>query len=129
MPPTTYTPLCASHVYELGSQLLEACWLDDASTWRLYLLDERGEYVNETQGLLMAYELRTDGSGAWDRLHYAQIAAIWPAWCFLRGGTVQIDYAALNFVAESREALLTTAADEDEQFETLMAEFSWNLEE
>ena len=127
MPPATYQPLVSGHVYRLGEQLLEAHALGDI--WRLYLLDERGAYVAEAQGRLMAYELRTDGSGLWDKLHYAQIAAIWPAWAFLRGGQVEVDQAHLCFVAESRQVVTELWQLEDERFFELMAEFSWNKED
>jgi hypothetical protein len=127
MAPTSYQPLIAGHVYELGSQLLEAC--PEGDTWRLYVLNGAGEYVTAAQGRLMGYELRTDGSGAWDRLHYVQVAPIWPSWAFLRGATIQIDADALTFVAESRGELQAVWIAEDEQFWELMSEFSWDMED
>lgn len=67
---STYNSLKERHIYRFRGLLLEAAYCD---VWTLNLLTERGEYIPVEHGVLIAYELRADGS--WDSVHHSSYQA------------------------------------------------------
>lgn len=118
------TPLREGAIYKVNGQMLEATWQSDKSTWRLYLLDDTGNYPDVTLGCLFALELTP--ALEWEPLYAVSIPRIYPRWEFTRGTPIRIDPAHIEFVYESREALQQIAQVEDEAFADLMSEFEWN---
>ena len=71
-----YAPLQAGAIYEYKGLLLQA--ETNGETWRLFILNEDGQLLAPSQGLLFGYELALDMAG-WYRLHYITLPMLWPA--------------------------------------------------
>jgi hypothetical protein len=102
-------------------------WATD-ETWRLFILNEDGQMLAPSQGLLFGYELALDMSG-WFRLHYITLPLLWPSYHVWPNGTVEISPDSLVWIAESSEAFVPQHQAEADAFRELMAEFEWNLED
>src|SRR5687768_6389651 len=121
-----YAPLRNGAVYEHKGTLLQA-WAT-GETWRLFILNEDGQMLAPSQGLLFGYELAEDMSG-WHTLHYITVPLLWPSYHVWHVGFVEISPADLIWVAESAAAFVPKQQGEAEAFRDLMAEFSWNMED
>lgn len=119
-----YAPLRNGVIYEYKGALLQA-WATPES-WRLFILNEDGQMLAPSQGLLFGYELAADMSG-WYRLHYVTMPWLWPSYHVWPNGLVEIDPAYLVYVAESREAFVPKQQAEAEAFRELMSEFEWEF--
>jgi hypothetical protein len=120
----TNAGLIEGHVYSYGNLLLEAAYCD---SWTLNLLTALGEDVPDTDGSLIAFELRADGQ--WDSV-YCSVPLFLPeeegcVMCY--GDTVTIDLEELVHLAGCRSKVQDILLEQEceRRIRELMATIEW----